>query len=108
MPELMVETPREERASVEAAGESGDEDKLTLELLGKAVVRLMKQDISERYAKTRKITDEDWEFCEKIDWHPVDELPLKESFKKELEKARKEPSGKTMTREEFKKWCDGL
>jgi hypothetical protein len=29
--------------------------------------------------------------------NPVDELPLKESFVKELEKARDEPSGKSMT-----------
>jgi len=50
----------------------------------------MKKLIFENYMKTGKITDEEWEFCEKIDWHPVDELPLKEDFKKEMEKRRKE------------------
>jgi len=40
-------------------------------------------------------------FCERIDWHPVDELLLKESFVNELEKARDEPSGKSMTLEEL-------
>ena len=48
--------------------------------------------ISERYKQTGEVTDEDWEFCEQIDWHPVDELPMKESFIKELEEAKKEPS----------------
>ena len=43
----------------------------------------MKKLIFENYMKTGKISDEEWEFCEKVDWHPVDELPLKEEFKKE-------------------------
>ena len=62
---------------------------------------LKKKDIFERYIKTGELSDEDWMFCERIDWHPVDELPLKESFVKELEKARDEPSGKSMTLEEL-------
>jgi len=52
----------------------------------------MKKLIFENYIKTGSITDEEWEFCEKIDWHPVDELPLKEEFKKEMERRRKEKS----------------
>lgn len=52
----------------------------------------MKKLILENYLKTGHITDEEWKFCEKIDWHPVDELPLKEEFKKELEKRKKEKS----------------
>ncbi len=52
----------------------------------------LKKIIFENYMKTGKISDEEWEFCEKIDWHPVDELPLKEEFKKELEKRKKEKS----------------
>lgn len=52
----------------------------------------MKKLIFENYIKTGSITDEEWEFCEKIDWHPVDELPLKEEFKKELERRKKEKS----------------
>jgi len=50
----------------------------------------MKKLIFENYIKTGNITDEEWEFCEKIDWHPVDELPIKEDFKRELEKRKKE------------------
>jgi len=49
----------------------------------------MKKLIFENYIKTGKLSDEEWAFCEKIDWHPVDELPLKEKFKKEMEKRKK-------------------
>ena len=42
----------------------------------------IKKLIFENYIKFGKITEEEWRFCEKIDWHPVDELPLKEEFKK--------------------------
>ncbi len=52
----------------------------------------MKKLIFENYLKNRTVSDEEWEFCEKIDWHPVDELPLKEEFKKELAQRKKEKS----------------
>ena len=55
---------------------------------------LTKKRIFDEYIKTGKLSDKDWKFCEEIDWHPVDELPLKKSFIKELEKAKKEPSMK--------------
>lgn len=69
---------------------------------------MLKREIFERYIKTRKLSKEDEEFSEKIDWHPVDELPLKESFIRKLEQAKSEPSGKSMTIDEFRKWCDEL
>ena len=50
----------------------------------------IKKLIFENYIKFGRITEEEWRFCEKIDWHPVDELPLKKEFKKMLEKKRKE------------------
>ena len=49
-----------------------------------------KKSIYEKYLKTKMVSDKDWAFCEKIDWHPADELPLKEEFVKELQMARKE------------------
>src|SRR3989344_8710345 len=55
-----------------------------------AIEETMKKLIFENYIKKGSITDEEWEFCEKIDWHPVDELPLKEEFKEEMERRRKE------------------
>ena len=52
----------------------------------------IKKLIFENYLKTGSISDEEWKFCEKIDWHPVDELPFKEEFIKKLESIKKEKS----------------
>ncbi len=52
----------------------------------------LKKAIFERYVKTGELSDRDWKFCEKIDWHPVDELPLKEEFIRKVEAAKKEKS----------------
>lgn len=48
--------------------------------------------IFENYVKTGVLSDDDWEFCERIDWHPVDELPMKEESVKRLKAAKKEKS----------------
>ncbi|MBU0979490.1 MAG: hypothetical protein KJ709_01675 [Nanoarchaeota archaeon] len=50
----------------------------------------MKKLVFEKYLHTGEVCDSDWSFCERIDWHPVDELPLKKEYVKELQKARKE------------------
>jgi len=50
---------------------------------------VLRKEIFERYLKTGRLTDEDWEFCEKIDWHPVDELPLKDKFIERLKETEK-------------------
>ena len=59
--------------------------------------------IFENYMKTGNISDEEWKFCEKIDWHPVDELPLKEDFKKEMERRKKEKGIKFKNMAELRK-----
>ena len=82
---------------------------LDSELLVNAVVGLMKQNIFNEFIKTRELSDVNQEFCEKIDWHPVDELPMKESFIKELQRVKKEPhTGPIRTPEEFNEWCNSL
>ena len=53
--------------------------------------KLMKREIFEEYLKTGKLSDKNWKFCDKINWHPVDELPLKEEFVKEIKKRKKGP-----------------
>lgn len=68
--------------------------KLDSEFISKAIVKLLKQDIFNRYKQTGEVTDEYWEFCEKIDWHPVDELPPKKEHVEELKRILKEQSGK--------------
>ncbi len=55
---------------------------------------ILKKLIFENYMKTKKISDKEWEFCEKIDWHPVDELPLKKEFIEKLKRIKKEKSRK--------------
>lgn len=52
----------------------------------------LKKVIFENYIKTGNLSDEEWAYCEKIDWHPVDELPLKEEFIKKIEDIKKEKS----------------
>jgi len=60
-----------------------------------------KKEIFERYLKTKKLDDEDWIFCDKMDWHPVDELPLKASYIKELKKREKEQGKEYLSVEDF-------
>src|SRR3989304_1075953 len=63
----------------------------------------MKKLIFENYIKNGNITDEEWKFCERIDWHPVDELPLKEEFVKKMQAARKEKGIKFKSISELRK-----
>jgi hypothetical protein len=76
------------------------EPKLDAELLAKAVVRLMKRDIFEEFIKTGQLSAEDQEFCDMIDWYPVDELPLREEYVKKLKQIEKGPHSR-MTLEEL-------
>ncbi|MCQ6963498.1 hypothetical protein [Methanolobus chelungpuianus] len=39
---------------------------------------IQKRKILEVYIRDKSISEEDAEFCEMIDWHPADELPIKE------------------------------
>jgi len=77
-----------------------EEPKLDSELLAKAVVRLMKRDIFEVFIKTGELSAEDQEFCDMIDWYPVDELPLREEYVKKLKQIEKGPHSR-MTLEEL-------
>ncbi len=69
---------------------------------------LLKRYIFDKYMKTGKLTKDEEKFCETIDWHPVDELPLKEYFVKKLKKIERKPHSKPMTPAEAKKWLEGL
>ena len=68
----------------------------------------LKKEIIDQYIKTGNVSNKDKKFCEQIDWHPVDELPLKKEFIKQLNKTRKKSPSKAMTSKEFNKWCDKL
>ncbi|MDI6738281.1 MAG: hypothetical protein QME12_07265 [Nanoarchaeota archaeon] len=62
-----------------------------------AVLELTKKAIFDKYVKTGKLSKADSEFCDRVDWHPVDWLPLKKEFVEKLKKAAKEPVGKPMS-----------
>ena len=51
-----------------------------------------KKVIFEKYMQTKDISDDDWKFCEQTDWHPADELPLKQEQIEKLKLAKKEKS----------------
>jgi len=65
--------------------------KLDSKFIVDAVIQLMKQSIFNEFIKTKELSDANQEFCEKIDWHPVDELPMKKEFIKELKEIEKGP-----------------
>jgi len=64
---------------------------------------IMQRDIFEDFMRTGKLSEEDSKFCEETDWHPVDWLPLKEEFVREIKRIEKGKYSKPMTVEEFKK-----
>ncbi len=51
---------------------------------------LRKREIFEKYLRSGELSDEDAEFCDKMDWHPVDELPLRDDYVQRLEDLKKE------------------
>jgi hypothetical protein len=50
---------------------------------------IRKKLIFEKYMQTKKISQEDMQFCNANDWHPVDELPLKASFINKIKSSEK-------------------
>lgn len=69
---------------------------------------ILKRYIFEKYIQTGKLAKDEDEFCEKIDWHPVDELPLKEEFIKKLKKIQKDPYSKKIHSKDINKWFEEL
>ena len=53
--------------------------------------------------KTKKLTKEEIKFCENNDWHPVDELPLREEFIEKMKKLEKGKFHKFRSIEELRK-----
>ena len=69
---------------------------------------VLKRYIFVKYMKTGNITKEEEKFCENIDWHPVDELPLKKEFIRKLKNIEKKSYSKPMNHAELKRWFDDL
>jgi hypothetical protein len=51
---------------------------------------LWKRAVFEKYIRSGELSDEDAELCDKIDWHPADELSLREDFVQKLQDLKKE------------------
>ena len=69
---------------------------------------ILKRYIFEKYIKTGNLAKEENEFCEKIDWHPVDELPLKDEFIKKLKKIQKNSYSKKIHSKDLDTWFEEL
>jgi len=69
---------------------------------------LLKRYLYEKYIKSGKLTKNEEKFCEEIDWHPVDELPLQQEFAKKLSATRKGSHSKPMKPERVKQWFKEL
>jgi hypothetical protein len=67
----------------------------------KEVIELKQKEIFEKYTKKQPISKEEYAFMKEIDWHPVDELPIKESYAKKLKEIEKEPTKKIALEELF-------
>ena len=74
---------------------------MRLEALKEDDLRAKKAVLCEKYCQTHKLSREDEKFCEKIDWHPVDELPLKKEFVEKLKRVKKGPYSKPMSLKEL-------
>ena len=60
-----------------------------------------KQALMKKYSKKESFTQEELDWMEETDWHPVDEMGLKPQFIKKLEEAEKRKSIKGKTIEEL-------
>ena len=69
---------------------------------------LNKKRIFEEFIKTGNLSGDDQEFCDRINWYPIDELELKEEYIKKLKKIEKGPHSKPMSADELEKWFDEL
>ncbi|MFH1637548.1 MAG: hypothetical protein ABIB71_03935 [Candidatus Woesearchaeota archaeon] len=61
-----------------------------------------KKAIFEEFIKTGTVSDEDQEFCDEMNWDPIDELQVKEAYVKKLKEIEKGPHSK-MTLDELGK-----
>jgi hypothetical protein len=69
---------------------------------------LLKRYLFEKYMKTGELAKDEENFCESIDWHPVDELPIKKEFVKKLGEIRKGAYSKPMKSDQLKQWFKEL
>ncbi len=69
---------------------------------------LLKRYLFEKYMKTGELAKDEEKFCESIDWHPVDELPINKEFVKKLGEIRKGTYSKPIKSDQLKQWFKEL
>ena len=69
---------------------------------------LLKRYLFEKYITSGKLTKEEERFCEQLDWHPVDDLPIQPEFIKKLRVTRSSSHSKPMKPEQLKQWFKEL
>lgn len=52
--------------------------------MAEEAIKLQKLEILQKYLEKREISDEEWAWMDKIDWHPVDEKNYKPEFVKRV------------------------
>jgi hypothetical protein len=67
---------------------------------------LIKRYLFEKYIRTNSLSKAELLLCEKLDWHPVDELPFKKKFVEEVKRAKHYT--KIKSDKEFGKFFDDL
>ena len=63
--------------------------------------------IFEKFMKSKNLTKQELNFCEINDWHPVDELPLREDFTEKIKSIWKGKFHKYSSIEELRKDIEG-
>ncbi len=72
-------------------------------------IELKKEELFNRYMKKEKLSDKAHKWMEEIDWHPVDELELKDVFVKEIKKIKIENKNRKITKiKDINKHFDNL
>ena len=66
-----------------------------------------KDRIFEKFMKSKNLTKQELNFCEINDWHPVDELPLREDFTEKIKSIWKGKFQKYSSIEELRKDIEG-
>ena len=64
-------------------------------------LKMKKMGLLAKYLDKKPISGDEWRLMEKIDWHPVDEIELKESFVSQVLKAGREKSKRINSRNEL-------
>jgi len=64
--------------------------KIKWTVVAREAINQRKLVILDRYLRRKELTDKEYAFMDRIDWHPVDELELREEYVKKLKRIEKQ------------------